>query len=130
MPISKALDRKTRSEVNKVMFRWNRRVERARRLYGYVIDAASLDDEGKPPESWKSEPNYRERLRIARDARESKRNVPAYIEHLGRIIENADKMAAAQPQLTQLNIGTINLVQAPSYEAIDVQAVPVLEPKK
>lgn len=104
---------------------WRRKVERARRLYGYVQDAAYVDDDGNYPKEWEDQPYFHQRLRIAMDARKSKRNVPAYIEHLGRIVEFDERRSANQKQPLQLNVGAINIVQAPKYQEIDVEAIPV-----
>jgi hypothetical protein len=99
---------------------WKRKVDRARRRYSFVIDAACVDDEGNYPKEWEQQPYFKERLRVALDARKSKRNVPAYIEHLGRLVEGADRMAATQQTAVQLNIGAVNIVQAPRYEELEV----------
>lgn len=129
MPEQKSLTRMSRidREVELVKKAWARKVERARRLYGYILDAAQIDDEGNYPPEWENERFLKQRLQVAKDARKSKRYSPVYIDHVVRMVENADKLAAIERSgaPVQLNIGTINVVAPPKYEEqpIDVEEV-------
>lgn len=82
-------------------------------------DGTGVDDEGNPVEL-----SVREK-RVAMDMRKSKRNAPVYIDVLTRRLESAEKADAMsnQGERAQLNIGTVNIVQAaPQYEVINVDA--------
>lgn len=88
-----------------------------------VLDASRIDDDGMPvrPQDQEVVSDAR-RHRIAMDMRQSKRNAPLYIDVGLRRLENAEKLDAAEKvgAMVQLNVGTVNIVQAPQYDVIDV----------
>ena len=95
-------------------------IRKARRVVEQgALDATAIDDEGPAPEGWDER-----RTRVARDMRQSKRNAPVYIDVLSRIVENHDKIEAARAGgPVQLNVGVVNVVQAPNYPVIDVEVI-------
>lgn len=122
--VSKQALTKAESDALVVTRKRDALVRRARRLLTYAsVGAAELDDDGPVPEEWKTDRQWRVKERVARDARKSKRNAPAYLDMLQRIVENAERLEAAAKggQPIELNVA-IAVVQSapPQYEVIDV----------
>lgn len=117
-----ASERAVRRVERKVVKKTMHMIERG------VLDAAAIDNDGLPVgEAGQEVVKDPRRLRVARDLRESKRNAPLYIDVAMRRLEQAEKLDALQDHgaMVQLNVGTVNIVQAPpQYQTIDVTATP------
>lgn len=87
---------------------------RKRLEQGYQ-DAMEIGPDGKPltPEEV--------RMRVANDLRSNQRNAPVYLEHVRKNLEAYDNRQAEKDAPTQLNIGTVNIVQAAIYPAIELE---------
>jgi len=87
-----------------------------------VLDASKINDDGTDNSGANPFEGDERRRRIAMDMRVPKRNQPTYIDVGLRRLESAEKADAAEHQAAPvaLNIGVVNVVQAPVYESIDV----------
>ena len=59
-------------------------------------------------------------LQSAIDARKSRRDAPVYLDIAQKVVELEARLEASRQQPTQLNVGSVNIVQPPSYKVIDV----------
>ena len=97
-----------------------------------MMDATVIDDDGMsvmdaagaPLEEARSVVNDPKRKRVAMDLRKPKRESPVYAEFMIRRIESAEKLDAAADQggPVHLNVGSVTIVQAQTYESVNVDA--------
>lgn len=93
---------------------------RAPEAEGIDLSKLKYDDAGRPvpPHGWTLI-----ELKAALHALNAKKNAPVYIEIAQRNLELEAKIAALRAPPQALNIGSINIVQPPKYDVIDVTPV-------
>lgn len=105
-----------RKRLAKINRRKNKIVNEAQKITEFALRAPHIDPVNPvPPEGWTDA-----EFRVACHALLPKRDAPVYLEIAKSITAAHEKSDAAQPQVQSLNIGTVNIVQAPVYDAIDV----------
>lgn len=123
--MTKALSPTTQAAIKAIAKVERKVIRKAMRVVEQgALDARTIDDDGLPVEVLKpgDKPLSGKRLRVALDMRKPKRESPVYIDVLTRRLESAEKADAMSNQGSpvQLNVGTVNIVQAPQYDVIDV----------
>lgn len=121
----KALRKADQAGVRSIHHVERQAVKRARRVVEKALWNASLvnddgcNDAGEAPSGWTEQER-----RMARDARQCERNVPFYMKLAMRVVESADRVAAARDQgpRISLNIGPVVQVQPAEYKVIDVDS--------
>jgi hypothetical protein len=119
-----------RQEAAQIIARhWEKKVAKAKKIVGYALDGADVDEDGNHPPEWQKQPDLRRRLRVAMDARQATRNAPYYLTQASKVVESGERLNLARlgSGPVTLNIGAINVVQPPKYEEIELNAAPVIE---
>lgn len=110
------LSEKRRKALANINRRKAKIVRDAQKITQHALSAPEVDPNSPDmPEGWTPE-----QFRVAQHALLPKRDAPVYLEIAKAITAAHEKADTNQQQAPSLNIGTVNIVQAPVYEAIDI----------